>query len=194
MCVGGPGVVRRLLAAAASHCVGRDAIHAYVFMTNHVHLLMTPAADAAIGKAMQSIGRRYVHHFNTRYVRTGTLWEGRYKATVVDSEAYLITCYRYIELNPVRAGMVHDPRDYPWSSHRANALGGSDPLVTPHDVYLALGSKATPREAAYRALFGAELAPRRLPRFGTRRTTGGRSEGTSSATRSRPASIGARGG
>jgi putative transposase len=101
--------------AATRHgCV----IHAYVLMTNHVHLLITPEHEGSIGKALQSVGRRYVQYFNYTYQRTGTLWEGRYKATLIDSESYLLTCYRYIELNPVRADMVPHPRDYLWSSYR----------------------------------------------------------------------------
>jgi putative transposase len=128
-------------------------IHAYIFMPNHVHLLMTPSSDDGIGKAMQSVGRRYVQHFNRAYRRTGTLWEGRYRATLIDSERYLLACYRYVELNPVRAGLVRRPEDYPWSSHRANAFGISDDLVTPHERYSALGAVAVTRRAAYRALF-----------------------------------------
>jgi putative transposase len=128
-------------------------VHAYVFMTNHVHLLMTPTSASSIAKVMQSVGRRYVRRFNDTHQRTGTLWEGRYKATLVDTEQYLLTCHRYIELNPVRAGLVPDPRRYPWSSHRANAFGASDPLVTPHERFHALGPDARTRRAAYRALF-----------------------------------------
>jgi putative transposase len=128
-------------------------IHAYAFMTNHVHLLMTPSSEDGIGKVMQSVGRRYVQYFNRTYRRTGTLWEGRYRATLIDSEQYLLACYRYVELNPVRAGLVARPEDYPWSSYRANALGATDALVTPHERYGALGAEAVTRQAAYRALF-----------------------------------------
>jgi putative transposase len=130
-------------------------IHAYVFMTNHVHLLMTPQSESGIGKVMQSVGRRYVQYFNFSAQRTGTLWEGRYKATVIDTERYLLTCYRYVELNPVRAGMVAAPGEYRWSSFGANALGRLDPLVTSHGQYLALGADPDTRQAAYRALFPA---------------------------------------
>ena len=98
------------------------AVHAYVLMTNHVHLLMTPTNAGGISRVMQSVGRRYVRYFNQSYQRTGTLWEGRYRAAAIDSEQYLFACYRYIERNPVRAGMVDDPADYRWSSHAANAL------------------------------------------------------------------------
>ena len=133
------------------------AIHAYVFMTNHVHLLATPASDTSAGRTLQSVGRRYVQHFNHRYGRTGTLWEGRYKSTVVDAESYLRACSRYIELNPVRAGMVVHPRDYRWSSYRAHADGECDDLVTDHPLYLSMGSDAAARQAAYRQLFHAGL-------------------------------------
>lgn len=128
-------------------------VHAYVFMPNHVHLLMSPRSVGGIGRTMQSIGRRYVQRFNGIYARTGTLWEGRYRATVIDTERYLFTCHRYIELNPVRAGLSMSPWDYPWSSHAANALGVSDELVTPHALYLGLGSSHTSRQASYRHLF-----------------------------------------
>lgn len=127
-------------------------LHAYVFMTNHVHLLMTPDSAEGIGMAMQSLGRRYVRYFNDYYGRTGTLYEGRYKATLIDTDAYLLACYRYIELNPVRAGMVSHPSAYRWSSYRSNALGEADALVTPHDGYLQLGRSASQRRRAYRAL------------------------------------------
>ncbi|HWP71607.1 MAG TPA: transposase [Gemmatimonadaceae bacterium] len=128
-------------------------VHAYVFMTNHVHLLMTPATADGTGAVMQSVGRRYVHYFNRKYGRTGTLWEGRYRATLIDSEQYLLTCYRYIELNPVRAGLVANPGQYRWSSYGANALGLYDPLVAPHALFRALGYDDESRMAAYRALF-----------------------------------------
>ena len=146
-------------------------VHAYVFMTNHVHLLMTPSADGAIGKVMQSVGRRYVQRFNTTYQRSGTLWEGRYKATLVDTDAYLLACYRYIELNPVRAGLVRRAGDYRWSSHRANAFGEADPLVTSHERYAALAADAVACQSAYRDLFDVELAESTLAeiRDGTQR-------------------------
>mgnify|MGYP001812833589 FL=1 len=128
-------------------------VHAYVLMTNHVHLLMTPYTESGIGKVMQSLGRCYVQYFNYSYRRTGTLWEGRYKATLIDAESYLLTCYRYIELNPVRAGMVGHPANYPWSSFRCNALGRVDRLVTPHPLYRQLGPDDGSRRRAYLALF-----------------------------------------
>jgi putative transposase len=128
-------------------------IHAYVLMTNHVHILCTPQAKNSIGKTLQSIGRRYVGYFNYTYKRTGTLWEGRYKATLIDSEQYLLTCMRYIELNPVRAKMVSHPVDYPWSSYSANADGKENPLVKSHDLYCQLGRSTLERRTAYRQLF-----------------------------------------
>ncbi len=131
------------------------AVHAYVLMTNHVHLLVTPAASGGVSRMMQAIGRRYVGAFNARYRRTGTLWEGRFKSALVDSDTYLLTCHCYIELNPVRAGMVPLPGDYRWSSHRCNALGQPDAGVTPHPRYLALGADLDTRLRAYRALFDA---------------------------------------
>jgi len=133
-------------------------IHAYVLMTNHVHLLVTPHRESAMSKLMQSLGRYYVQYINYRYRRTGTLWEGRFKATLIDSSAYLLTCMRYIELNPVRAGMVDHPGGYPWSSHAANAQGKSDPLITPHRLYWRLSNTDAGRRGAYMQLFQTELS------------------------------------
>lgn len=133
------------------------AIHAYVLMTNHVHLLATPGHETSIGKTLQSLGRRYVQYFNYTYRRTGTLWEGRYKATVIQSEAYLLTCSRYIELNPVRSGMVPHPREYPWSSYHSHAYGKVDELLTDHPLYRRLGSSPEERHSAYRELFRSHL-------------------------------------
>jgi len=133
-------------------------LHAYVLMTNHVHLLITPHTEHGLSKVMQMIGRYYVQHFNYTYQRTGTLWEGRYKATLIDSEQYLLTCYRYIELNPVRAkGLVEAPEDYIWSSYRYNTMGKGSRIVTPHDEYLKLGQSDEERQAAYRELFNETL-------------------------------------
>ena len=134
------------------------AIHAIVLMTNHVHLLATPETPQSLPKAMQSLGRRYVQHFNRGHHRTGTLWEGRYRSTLIDTVRYFLTCMCYIEQNPERAGMVNRPEDYRWSSHRANALGADFGVVlTPHQVYLDLGRTDEARRSAYRQLF------RRLP-------------------------------
>jgi putative transposase len=128
-------------------------IHAWVFMTNHVHLLVTPDKDAAVSKMMQAVGRRYVRYFNREYKRTGTLWEGRFKSSLVQSENYLLQCQRYIELNPVRAAMVNDPADYKWSSYHAHALGKAIKLHAPHQEYLRLATSATLRQERYRQLF-----------------------------------------
>jgi putative transposase len=128
-------------------------IHSFILMTNHVHLLATPQTEHSIGRTLQSIGRRYVQYFNYSYDRTGTLWEGRYKATLIDSERYLLTCMRYIELNPVRAGMVDHPGDYDWSSYDANAQGKANPMIKPHLLYRHLGQSDTARQSAYRQLF-----------------------------------------
>ncbi|MBW2545145.1 MAG: transposase, partial [Deltaproteobacteria bacterium] len=133
-------------------------IHAYVLMTNHVHLLATPGNEQSIPKTLQSVGRRYVQYFNHRCKRTGTLWEGRYKATLIDSENYLLKCMRYIELNPVRAGMVGRPSEYQWSSYRRNALGQEDVLVQPHFIYQELGRTESDRENDYAQLFDSLLS------------------------------------
>ncbi len=134
------------------------SIHAYVLMTNHVHLLVTPTHEDSLPKAFQSLGRRYVQYFNKTYERTGTLWEGRYRATLVESEAYLLTCCRYIELNPVRTEMVRHPREYKWSSYHFHAEGKADALLTPHWLYQRLGSTALERQQAYRNLFRRQLS------------------------------------
>ncbi|MER3394473.1 MAG: transposase [Microcella pacifica] len=138
------------------------AVHAYVLMDNHVHLLLTPAIDGAVGRFMQSVGVRYVGWFNRRYGRTGTLWESRYRATLVDADDYLFACHRYIEQNPVRAGLVPRAGDFAWSSYRANAEGACEPLLEPHPLYQALGASPARRQAAYRGLFAAPLGPIRL--------------------------------
>lgn len=132
-------------------------IHAWVFMTNHVHLLVTAKTDKSIPSAMQHLGRIYVRYYNREYRRSGTLWEGRYKACLVQDERYFLECSRYIELNPVRANMVNDPAEYRWSSYRCNAFGRQSKLHTPHDEYLALGGTDTERQAAYRDLFRAHV-------------------------------------
>src|SRR5436189_377067 len=115
------------------------ALHAYCLMTNHVHLLLTPQAMDSCALVMKNVGQRYVQMVNKRLQRTGTLWEGRFKSCVVGSEGYVLACYRYIELNPVRAGMVVGPGLYRWSSYRANAGGEVDSLLSPHAAYEALG-------------------------------------------------------
>ena len=133
------------------------AVHAWVFMTNHVHLLVTPSSLDGISKMMQMLGRYYVRYFNHSYKRTGTLWEGRFKSCAVEAEKYLLSCYRYIELNPVRAGMVDLPSEYKWSSFSANGLGQKTQLCTPHDLYNALGNNVQQRASAYNELFKSQL-------------------------------------
>ena len=131
------------------------AIHAYVLMTNHVHLLLTPKDAPAISRTLQHVGRKYVTHVNHRYGRSGTLWEGRHKGSLIDSEPYALACSRYIEMNPVRAGMVNTPEAYRWSSYRRHALGEGADWLQPLDEYLRLAGNADDRQRAYRALFGA---------------------------------------
>jgi len=132
-------------------------IHAYVMMTNHIHILLSAEEPTNISKLSQGVGRKYVPYFNHKYGKSGTLWEGRFKASSIDSEFYLLACYRYIELNPVRAGMVEEAGDYDWSSFHANALGEKDLLVSPHSIYQRLGQSKEEREIAYKALFAGEL-------------------------------------
>lgn len=132
-------------------------IHAYVMMTNHVHLLVTPQEQFSVSRMMQSLGRKYVRYINMTYRRTGTLWEGRYKSSLIDSESYLLTCMRYIELNPVRARMVATPAEYRWSSFSANAHPAADSCITAHPVYLALGDSDEERQRRYRALFATNM-------------------------------------
>jgi putative transposase len=132
-------------------------LHAYVLMTNHVHLLLTPPDARSVPRLLIAVGRRYVQHINRTYGRTGTLWDSRYKSSLVQAETYLLLCQRYIELNPVRAGMIADPADYRWSSYRANALGEPNTILTPHPLYLALAADSGERHEAYRALFRTAL-------------------------------------
>jgi putative transposase len=146
--------LHELAEAALKHSC---SVHAYVLMTNHVHLLVTPTEAGAISRMMQAIGRRYVACFNARYRRTGTLWEGRFKAALVGSARYALACYRYIELNPVRASMVDDPSAYRWSSYRHNALGATDPRITEHRDYLRLGSSIQMCRELYRKFVGERL-------------------------------------
>jgi len=154
----------KLLSAAEKfHC----DIHAYTLMPNHFHLLLTPWQNDGIGKLMQYIGRYYVHHFNRSHDRTGTLWEGRYRATLLDPKAYLIPSSRYLELNAVRAGLVDDPGDYGWSSYACNALGSEDKLVTPHAEYRRLGRSLKARQSAYRQGFEQPLDKNLLTRIRT---------------------------
>jgi len=144
-----------LAEACATHAV---ALHAYVLMTNHVHLLMTPRdRPEGVSRVMQSLGRRYVYHVNGQLGRTGTLWEGRHKASLVAADSYLLACSRYIELNPVRAGMVDRPDDYHWSSHASNAYGRVGPCpIEPHPAYSGLGEDRRACRKAYRELFSGK--------------------------------------
>jgi putative transposase len=133
------------------------AIHAYCLMTNHVHVLLTPNTAEACTLVMRDLGRRYVPYFNRRHERTGTLWEGRFRSCIVESASYVLACYRYIELNPVRAGMVDHPFSYPWSSYAANSGSRSDSSISPHAEFTGLAPAAERRHAAYRGLFGVEI-------------------------------------
>ncbi len=133
------------------------ALHAYVLMSNHFHLLATPESAESLPQMMQAVGRRYVRHFNDAQGRTGTLWEGRYKSTLIQTERYLLACMAYIDLNPVRAGLVSDPRDYPWSSHGHYIGQRSDKLITPPALYWELGNTPFAREAAYAELVRAGI-------------------------------------
>ncbi|MFM9969269.1 MAG: transposase [Burkholderiales bacterium] len=132
-------------------------LHAYALMTNHVHLLLTPLEAEAVPRLIISLGRRYVQHVNHAHHRTGTLWDSRYKSSLVQEETYFLACQRYIELNPVRAAIVHDPAHYPWSSYRSNGLGQFDAILTPHPLYMALGENDQSRRANYRALINEGL-------------------------------------
>jgi putative transposase len=133
------------------------ALHAYVLMTNHTHLLFSPDDEHGASVLMQRLGQRYVQYFNRRHTRTGTLWEGRFRSCLVLDEQYFLACQRYIELNPVRAQMVDEPEHYPWSSYRINAFGQHSFLIKPHLAYLRLHHETIPRQAAYRQLCGEAL-------------------------------------
>ncbi len=149
---------QRLLDDLKQHAaVHQVAIHAYVLMSNHLHLLATPATPEGVPRLMQAVGRGYVRYFNRRHQRSGTLWEGRYRSTLIEAERYLLACMVYIDLNPVRAGMVTAPIDYPWSSHAHHVGARSDPLVTPHPLYWQLGNTPFAREQAYRELVESGL-------------------------------------
>jgi putative transposase len=133
------------------------AVHAYCLMTNHVHLLVTPSRAGACTGLMRDLGQRYVQYFNRRHDRSGTLWEGRYRSCVVESSRYVLGCYRYIELNPVRAAMVHHPSSYLWSSYAVNSGMRADPLIAWHAEFFALGTNASERHASYRGLLEGTL-------------------------------------
>lgn len=157
-------------------------LHAYVFMPNHVHLLVTPPEPSAPARTMRRIGARYVRYVNATYARTGTLWEGRFRSALVETDRYLLRCIRYIELNPVRAGLARGPEGYRWSSFRCHAFGDPDPLVTPHALYLAQGAAPAVRQSAHAAFCQRALGPEELQAFrltvrGTHQRAGAR-EGT----------------
>jgi putative transposase len=156
-------------------------IHAYVLMTNHVHLLISPAAEDGPAVLMKSLGERYVQYVNRRYARTGTLWEGRYHSSLVQCERYLMVCHRYIELNPVRACIVSEPASYPWSSYQNNAYGFENKLITRHALYSRMGNDPKSRQSAYRALFEELLGDDMLDRV-RKATHGNHALGTSEFT------------
>jgi len=146
-------------------------VHAYVCMSNHVHILMTPTVADAASRMMQRLGSAYAARINTVRKRTGSLWEGRFKSSIVDSDRYVLACYRYIELNPVRAGIVHDPGEYPWSSYRFNALGEGQHPVRPHPSWLALGADKAARRRRHVELVAGGMTKRQMERIrrGTRK-------------------------
>ncbi len=134
-------------------------VHAYVLMTNHVHLLLTPKEKDSAGALMKLLGQRYVQYINRTYQRSGTLWEGRFRSCIAQEDNYLLHCQRYIELNPVRATMVEHPAEYRWSSYRSNALGENNKLLKPHFMYQKLSLTDDERQRNYRELFRYELEP-----------------------------------
>ena len=151
-----------LTSAAETHSCD---VHAYVLMPNHVHLLVTPRETFAVSRMMKSLNGRYAKYINASHQRSGTLWGGRYKACIVESERYLMTCYRYIELNPVRAGLARNADDYPWSSHGRNAMGEDDTVIVDHTLYQALGQSLKERRSAYSELFAEPMDDALLSRI-----------------------------
>ena len=147
------------------------SLHAFVLMTNHVHMLITPDTSDGLTWLMRDLGRSYVRYFNDTYRRSGTLWEGRFKSSLIDSDRYCLACYRYIEMNPVRARMVGDPSEYPWSSYHTNALGKASDLITPHPLWKSLALNDRDSHRAYRALFAGLMSKDELDaiRYGTRK-------------------------
>lgn len=144
----------QLALACKTHAID---LHAYVLMSNHVHLLLSAADGQAPSRMMKQLGQRYVQYINRTYRRSGTLWEGRFRSCILGEENYVMGCYRYIELNPVRAGTVEHPGDYRWSSYHANALDESSPLLVPHPFMQALGVNELEKKNAYRELFSHHL-------------------------------------
>jgi putative transposase len=137
-------------------------VHSYALMTNHFHLVATPRVATGLSDTMQAVGTKYVRYFNRRYARTGRLFGGPFKANVIDSERYWFTCMRYVELNPVRAGLVSEPAEYRWSSYRSNALGVRDTLITQHPQYSSLGKSAAGRQERWRELSREVISPEDL--------------------------------
>ena len=147
------------------------SIHAYVLMTNHVHLLLTPKKFDSAGNLMRRLGQRYVQYINRSYKRSGTLWEGRFRSCIIQQQEYLFICQRYIEMNPVRAGMVEHPGEYRWSSYQVNGQGKKSDLISRHLLYQSLGRTDTERQMAYRDLFRHELEPGEIDKI--RKATNG---------------------
>jgi putative transposase len=154
---------RVYLAWLAEHAGANGCrVHAYVLMSNHVHLLISADEAGSPGALMKALGQQYVQYVNRRYGRSGTLWEGRFRSCLIQEEMYLLICQRYIELNPVRAGMVQQPAQYKWSSYRGNAEGCADPILSPHPLYSGMAGDAGERQRVYRSLFDDALAPDRV--------------------------------
>ncbi len=139
-------------------------VHSYCLMTNHIHVLATPETETGLSNTSRVVGSRYAQYMNKRYRRTGTLWEGRHRSSLVQKDKYLLACYRYIEMNPVRAGMVSMPEEYRWSSYGANAWGDKS-WVVPHEIFLALADDPDVRCEMYRELFTSELSEENLSLF-----------------------------
>lgn len=149
------------------------SVHAYVLMSNHVHLLVSVEDAQLLAEMMKAVAQKYAQYFNHRHRATGSVWDGRYKSCLVQTEGYLLTCQRYIEMNPVRAGMVRFPGNYKWSSYRANAEGRRDVLVTPHSVYERLAQGSMERRQAYMRLFRETLTPMQLAEIRAASNSGG---------------------
>jgi REP-associated tyrosine transposase len=137
-------------------------VHAYTLMTNHFHIVATPRTATGLSESMRVVGTKYVGYFNRRHARTGRLFEGRFRSSIIDTETYWFTCMRYVELNPVRAGLVSDPADYRWSSYRSNAMGVHDRLIVPHSLYTSLGESAVCRQQTWREVCGEVIPQEQL--------------------------------
>jgi putative transposase len=151
--------LRALRHASARHQLD---VHAYTLMTNHFHIVATPRTATGLSDALHLVGTKYVGYFNRRHTRTGRLFEGPFKSSVIDSDTYWFTCMRYVELNPVRAGLVSDPAEYRWSSYRSNALGAEDRLIAPHSLYASLGESAAFRQQSWRELCREAISQEQL--------------------------------